>query len=117
MLQVGSALKVTVYLNEDTGSASGFLHQDILRFLLEHDIEGATAFRAVAGFGVHRRLHTSGVGDVAGLHIPMILSFVDAAEKIRGILPQLLAMVRDGLVEAHPTEVLKNVTTVEKVIS
>jgi len=36
---------------------------------------------------------------------------------VEGILPKLLAMVTDGLVEAHPTEVLKNITTAEKVLA
>jgi len=36
---------------------------------------------------------------------------------MQGILPELLAMVMDGLVEAHPTEVLKNITTAEKVLA
>jgi PII-like signaling protein len=101
MLQAGPALKVTVHLNQDTGSTQGFLYEDILRFLEKHGIEGATALRAHAGFGAHHRLHRGDTGDA----------------KVRGILPKLLTMVTDGLVEAHPTEVLKNITTAEKVLA
>jgi PII-like signaling protein len=117
MLQTGSALKVTVYLNQDTGSTQGFLYEDILRFLEDRGIEGATAMRAYAGFGTHHRLHRGDRGDVAGEHLPMIVYFVDEVEKVRNILPDLLAMVTDGLVEAHPTEILKNMATPEKVLS
>ena len=117
MLQAGPALKVTIYLNQDTDSSEGFLHDDLLRFLRKHGLEGATAFRAHAGFGFHRRLHTRGAGDVEGQHLPVIISFVDAPDKVRAILPELLAMVTDGLVEAHSTEVLKNITMAEKVLS
>jgi PII-like signaling protein len=117
MLEAGPALKVTVHLNQDTGSAKGFLHDEILTFLQKNGVEGATAFRAHAGFGVHRRLHTRGAGDVEGEHLPVIIYFVDTFQKVHAIMPELLGLVTDGLVEAHPTEILKNITTVEKVLS
>jgi PII-like signaling protein len=117
MLQAGPALKVTVHLNQDTGSARGFLYDDILRFLQERGIEGATALRAHAGFGAHQKLHSKDAGDVAGQHLPVLIYFVDEASKVNAIMPALLDLVTDGLVEAHPTEVLKNISTSAKVLS
>jgi uncharacterized protein len=117
MLQAGPALKVTVHLNRDTGSAQGFLHEDILGFLQTNGIQGATVLRAYAGFGTNRNLHNSEAGDVAGEHLPVILYFVDEESKVRAILPRLLEMVTDGLVDVHPTEVLKNINTQDKVLS
>ena len=117
MLEAGPALKVTIHLNQDTGSTQGFLYEDILHFLRENGIDGATALRAHAGFGSHHRQHREDAGDEAAEHLPMILYFVDHRSKVEGVLPGLLAMVTDGLVEAHLTEVLKNVTTAEKVLA
>lgn len=117
MLQAGTALKVTVYLNEDTGSNRGFLTDDLLKFLLDRGIGGATAFRAFAGFGMHRRLHRNDTGGVVSEHLPVVLSFIDDVAKVRSILPELLSMVTDGLVEAHTTEVLKDVSGREKVLA
>lgn len=117
MLDAGPALKVTIYLNCDTGAAHGFLADEIFAFLRRSGIEGATAIPAHAGFGAHRQLHTSGAGDVEGLHLPIILSFIEQQQKVEAILDELLAMVTDGLVEAHPTTVLRNVASSEKVIS
>jgi uncharacterized protein len=117
MLQAGPALKVTVHLNQDTGSTHGFLYEDILRFLEERGIEGATALRAHAGFGAHHRLHRGDTVNVTGEHLPMIVYFVDEVAKVQGIFSELLTMVTDGLVEAHPTEVLKDISTAEKVIA
>ena len=117
MLQAGPALKVTIYLNQDTGSTQGFLYEDILRFLKESGIDGATALRAYAGFGAHHRQHREDAGDVAAEHLPIIVYFVDERSKVESILPQLLTMVSDGLVEAHPTEILKNIATPEKVLA
>jgi PII-like signaling protein len=117
MLQAGRALKVSVLLNQDTGSTGGFLYDDILRLLQERGIEGATAFRAHAGFGTHQRLHSSDLGGVAGEHLPVLIYFVDDVAKARSVLPDLLAMVTDGFVEAHETEVLKSASRPERVLS
>ena len=117
MLQVGPAVKVTIHLNRDTGARHGFLADEILVFLQEQGIDGATLIRAHAGYGTHRHLHTAGAGDVAGLHLPVILYFVEEAARFDAIRDRLLALVTDGLVEVQPTTVLKNAASQEKVIS
>jgi len=117
MLPLGPATKVTIYLNRDTSSSKGFLHDEILQSLQRNGIHGATVLRPYAGFGVHGRLHKEDAGDVAGLHLPVVICFIETVEKIEAILPHLLEMVTDGLVEAHPTEVLKSISTGERVIS
>jgi uncharacterized protein len=116
MLQAGQAVKVTVHLNQDTGGATGFLLDDLFKFLRANGVVGATAFRAYAGFGAHHQLHTTGAGDVAGLHLPVILYFIETREKVDSILTELLSLVTDGLVEAQPTEILKTATRVGRVI-
>jgi PII-like signaling protein len=117
MLPLGPATKVTIYLNRDTGSSNGFLHDEILEYLKTNGVHGATVLRPYAGFGVHGRVHKKDAGDVAGLHLPVVIYFIETAEKIEAILSPLLDMVTDGLVEAHPTEILKNISTSERVIS
>jgi len=117
MLETGPALKVTIHLNRDTGAAHGFLADEILAFLRREGIEGATAIQAYAGYGAHRQMHTSGAGDVEGLHLPVIIYFVEHEAKVGAILDGLLAMVTDGLIEAHPTQILRNIASSEKVIS
>ena len=117
MLKCGPAVKVTIHLNQDTGATQGFLVDDILAFLRRGGIEGATVLQAHAGYGAHGQLHTAGAGGVPGLHLPVILYFIEEQQKVDAILDDLLAMVTDGLVEAHPTTVLKNISSAEKVIS
>jgi len=117
MLENGPALKVTIHLNHDTGAAHGFLADDIVAFLQNRGIEGATVLQAHAGYGAHRHLHTFGAGDVAGLHLPVVIYFIEQQQKFDAIREELLSLITDGLVEAHPTTVLKNVSSAEKVIS
>jgi len=117
MLPPGPAIKVTIYLNRDTAAERGFLHQDILEFLRRAGVQGASAFLADAGFGSHHRLHETGQGDVASLHLPVVIGFVEREEKFAAIREELLGLVTDGFVEAHPTQILKNVSSAGKVIS
>jgi PII-like signaling protein len=117
MLESGPALKVTIHLNRDTGAEHGFLVDEIFAFLRSSGIEGGTMLQAHAGFGAHHRLHTDGAGDVGGLHLPVVIYFIEEQQKVESILSELLSMVTDGLVEAHPTTILKSVTSSERVIS
>ena len=117
MLKPGPALKVSVHLNEDIDSPGGFLHDAVLTLLQENSIAGATVYRPYAGFGSHGRLHTSGAGSVQGQHLPVLIFFVDQEDRVRALLPQLLELVTDGMVEMHPTEVLKAVFHPAKVLS
>lgn len=117
MLQAGPAVKVTIHFNQDTGAAQGFLLDELFKFLRASGVAGATALHAYAGFGAHDHLHKSGAGDVAGLHLPATLYFIETKEKADLILPGLLALVTDGLVEVQPTEILKCAAMEERVIA
>jgi PII-like signaling protein len=117
MLENGPAVKVTIHLNRDTGAKDGFLVDDVLVFLRRNGIEGATVLQAYAGYGTRRQLHTAGAGDVAGLHLPVVIYFIEREQKVDEILDGLLSMVTDGLVEAHSTNVLKSAASSAKVIS
>jgi PII-like signaling protein len=86
MLQVGPALKVSVHLNQDTGAPHGFLYQEILRFLDEKGVAGATAIRAHEGFGSHRRLHSKEAGDVASERLPVLIYFIERSVSFTGAL-------------------------------
>lgn len=116
MLQPGVATKVTIYLNRDTGATRGFLADEILQFLRDRHVEGATVLQAHAGFGAQHHLHVEGAGDVNGRHLPVIICFVVRPELFASLKDELLTMVTDGLVEAHPTQVLRHVSGTTKVI-
>jgi len=106
MLAKGAAKKVTIYVNEDTQRHLNPLYQSILTFLLHKGVAGATATRALAGFGPHRQLHTPNV-EALGEHVPIRIEFVESAEKMDEILPTLYDMVTDGLIEVQDTNVVK----------
>ncbi|HEY0162446.1 MAG TPA: DUF190 domain-containing protein [Edaphobacter sp.] len=117
MLHPGPATKVTIHLNEDTGATDGFLTETVLAYLMQNGVHGATLLRADAGFGIRSQLHKRGAGDVEGLHTPVVIYFIETQEKVDSIIGDLLDMVTDGLVEAHPTTILKHASAAERVIS
>jgi PII-like signaling protein len=106
MLSKGTAKKVTIYVNEDTQEHFESLYERILMFLLHKGVSGATATRALAGFGAHRTLHTPKI-EVLAEHLPIRVEFIDTAEKVDELLPTLYDMVTDGLIEVQDTTVVK----------
>ena len=107
MLQRGAAKKVTVYVNEDARHHAMPLYEAVLNYLLHKGVAGATATRAMAGFGVHHSLHTAKI-EVLAEHLPVRVEFVESAAKVDDVLPGLYDMVTDGLVEVQDTTVVKS---------
>jgi len=107
MFATGPALRVVVHLNADASSSHEFLYNEILAFLYENGVAGATIFRPEAGFGYHHRLHTKGAPGNEGQHLPIRLEFIDQREVIERLLSELLRLVTDGMVESQETTILK----------
>jgi PII-like signaling protein len=106
MLKRGPAKKVTIYVNEDTPSHLGPLYEAILTLLMRKGIAGATATRAMAGFGPHQILHTMKI-ELLTQHLPIRIEFTDTAKKVEAVLPALYEMVSDGLIEVQDTTIIK----------
>ena len=110
MLQKGTAKKVTIFVNEDTQHHFGSLCDSILTFLLHKGVSGATATRAMAGFGAHHVMHTTKI-EVLTEHLPIRIEFIESAEKVDELMPTLYDMVTDGVIEVHDTQVVKVAST------
>jgi PII-like signaling protein len=106
MLEKGAAKKVTIYVNEDAQHHLGPLYESILTFLLHKGVAGATATRALAGFGPHHQMHTAKI-EVLTRHMPIRIEFIESAQRVDELLPTLYEMVTDGLIEVQDTEIIK----------
>jgi uncharacterized protein len=102
MLNRGNARKVTLYLNDDSSSSEGFIYEEVMGFLLEKEVAGATLIRPNEGFGSHHRLH-----EATRRSNPIRIEFVDSPEVVETLLPKLCEIVSDGLIEVHETVVVK----------
>ena len=107
MLAVGPATKITIHVNQDTSSRRDFLHIEILTFLYERGVSGATVVKSYAGFGSHHHVHTTGDGLVDGEHLPVRIEFIENRETVDKLLPELCELVTDGLIDATETTILK----------
>src|SRR5438876_11052410 len=106
MLKKGPAKKVTIYVNEDTQYHLQPLYEAVLTYLMHKGVAGATASRAMAGFGPHQVMHTTKI-EVLTDHLPIRIEFIETAERVDGLLPTLYDMVSDGLIEVQETTVIK----------
>ncbi len=106
MLTPGPAKKVTVYVGEDVHHHGEPLYLAVLNYLFYHGVSGATVIKGVAGFGADHHIHSARILE-ASENLPVKIEFVEAAAKVDDLLPKLLQMVGEGLVEIQDTTILK----------
>ena len=81
------------------------LYEAIVEEARKRGLAGATAWKGFMGFGRHSRMHTAKILRLSE-DLPVVIEIVDAAEKIEAFLPDLGAMVQEGLVTLERAEVL-----------
>jgi PII-like signaling protein len=109
MLRPGPAKKVTVYVSEDVHRHGEPLYLTVLNYLFTSGVSGATATKGVAGFGAHHHLHTTRILEMSE-NLPIKIEFIEAAERLGALLPTLLEIVGESLVEVQDTTILKAAT-------
>jgi PII-like signaling protein len=105
MLKPGPAKKVTIYLGEDVHRGREPLYLAILNFLFSHRVAGATVIKGVAGFGIHHHLRTTRILEMSE-NLPIRIELLESAEKVDAVLPELLKLCGDALVDIQDTTVL-----------
>ena len=81
------------------------LYEAIVLKARELGLAGATAMRAVMGFGASSHLHTTKILRLS-LDLPMVIEIIDRPEQIARILPFLDSAVHGGLVTIEDVKVL-----------
>jgi PII-like signaling protein len=109
MLQPGPARKVTVYVGEDVHHHGEPLYLAVLNYLFYHGVSGCTVTKGVAGFGPDHHLHTVRILEMSE-NLPVKIEFVETQQTLDTLLPKLLHMVGEGLIEIQDTTILKAAT-------
>jgi PII-like signaling protein len=92
-----------MFLDEDDMYEGDALYEHVLRYLMHHDIMGATMFKGYMGFGAHHHLHKP--QNFAGSDsVPVMVVFVDANEKVQEVLPHLKTVLPKGLIVTAAVE-------------
>ena len=101
----GTPRKCLQIFIEDTDTWEGRpLYEAIVRVLARRGIIGATVWSGIMGYGASREVHRKGLFGFTD-EKPVVITAIDSEEAIRAILPQLLPMVKEGLVVLHDAEV------------
>jgi PII-like signaling protein len=109
MLTQGPAKKVTVYVGQDVHHHGEPLYLAVLNYLFYHGVSGATVTKGVAGFGPDHHMHTARILELSE-NLPVKVEFVEAPDTLDKLLPKLLQMVGEGLIEIQDTTILKAAT-------
>lgn len=98
--QRGKLLRV--YVNEQDQYEGKPLYQALVERCRELHVAGATAFRALEGFGETAEVHRH---QMFGSDQPIIISIVERPEKAQEILPILQGMMTSGLIAVTDVDV------------
>jgi PII-like signaling protein len=82
------------------------LYEAIVLKAREFGLAGATVLRGSMGFGASSLLHTAKILRLSA-DLPIVIEIVESEEKINQFLPELDAMVLEGLVTIEDVRVIK----------
>lgn len=106
MLTPGPAKRVTIYVGEDQQYHGNTLYAAILDYLFYRGVAGATITRGIAGFGADHHLHTTRILRLTE-NLPIKIEFIETEGKLTEILPKLMDLAGDNLIEIQDTTILK----------
>jgi uncharacterized protein len=102
----GKAKMLRIIISEDDKWEGEPLYEAIIKRLIVTDIAGATAYKAIAGYGPHKRYHQKKTLTVHG-ELPILITVMDSEEKINKIIPILDELVGEGIVVLSDVNVIK----------
>ncbi|MGD0499043.1 MAG: DUF190 domain-containing protein [Bryobacteraceae bacterium] len=97
---------LAIYVDETDLWETVPLYEAIVRRLRQLGLAGATVQAGIMGFGSHGKVHQKrlfGISDDK----PVIITVVDNEGAIRAALPEIRAMVKEGLVALLDVEVVE----------
>ncbi|MEU7009865.1 DUF190 domain-containing protein [Streptomyces sp. NPDC046332] len=104
----GRALRVTILVGESDAWHHRPLYAEIVHRAHEAGLAGASVFRGIEGFGASSLVHTSRLLSLSE-DLPVAILIVDTEDRVRDFLPQLDALVTEGLVILDDCEVIRYV--------
>lgn len=98
-------LLVRIFIGESDRWDGLTLYEAIVQKAREKGLAGATVLRGVEGYGAHNLIHTARIQRLSQ-DLPMVIEIVDEKDKIEAFLPELDAMIPEGLVTLEPVQVI-----------
>jgi len=101
----GQGLLARIYIGESDAWHGRPLYEAIVHLLRDRGLAGSTVLRGIEGFGAKQHLHTTRILSLS-TDLPVLIEVVDQEDRIRAILPEIDAMVADGLITLERVEVI-----------
>jgi PII-like signaling protein len=100
----GKLLRIFVDENDRAGMQP--LYTAIVDLLRKKGVSGATVFRAIEGFGTHGQVHVAKVFSWLP-NLPMVIEVVDDASVIQALIPEVQALIGEGLITVEAAQYLR----------
>lgn len=94
-----------IFIGESDKHHGRPLYEVIVQLARKMGLAGATVLRGVMGFGASSRIHTAKILRLSE-DLPIVIEIVDKPERIALILPEIDAMIGEGLVTLEKVRVL-----------
>lgn len=104
----GKAKMLRIHFGEDDKWQGKPLYQAIVEKCRALDLAGATVFRGIEGYGASTLIRRSHLLSLSKDR-PIMVTVIDAEEKIRLLLPALDEMVAEGMIAMSDVEVIRYV--------
>jgi PII-like signaling protein len=102
----GEGQLLRIFIGESDRHDGKPLHEAIVLLARERGLAGATVLRGLEGFGASSRIHTTKILRLSQ-DLPLVIEIVDRAERIEALLPELDAMVHEGLITLEKVHIIK----------
>jgi len=102
----GKAKMLRIIISEDDKWEGEPLYEAIIKRLVMTDIAGATVYKAIAGYGPHKRYHKKKTLTAHG-ELPILITVMDTEEMINKVIPMLDDMIGEGIVVLSDVNVIK----------
>src|ERR1035441_620900 len=104
MRQEQPARLVRIHISESDRFGGKPLYEAIVAKCRELKIAGATVFRGLEGYGESAEMHRP---HLARHDQPIVISIVDTAEKVSGLIPVIEDMMATGLIAVSDVQVVR----------
>ncbi len=101
----GHALRLTIIVGEEEVHAHRPVYSEIVILAREAGLAGATVVRGIESFGRRSIVHTSRLVSLSN-DLPVMITIIDEATKIRAFLPKVTAVVSGGIVTVEDVAVV-----------
>ncbi len=102
----GKAKMLRIIISEDDQWEGEPLYEVLVKRFIMADVAGATVYKAIAGYGPHKRYHKKKTLATHG-ELPILITVMDREENINKVLPILDDMVQEGIVVLSDVNVIK----------